>query len=167
MLVLVPLLTGQAWAERLTSAISDVTTISDVRGGSRVLFHWAPEFGRDVAVRKATLRFVPSGEPVARSLTVRVFPVTAPWAGPGDVSFDADVWSYGHLNLAEPGPVILDVTTVVKDLVEGGRDGHGFVIAADGAAEEGLTQADLARLSGLSSATIDVVWRKTSGAPVR
>lgn len=161
------LLTGPASAERLTSAVSDVTATSDSRGGSRVLFHWAPEFDRDVAVRKATLRFEPSGEPVARALTVRVYPVTAPWAGSGDVSFDADIWSYGHLNLADRGPVILDVTTVVKDLVEGGRRAYGFVVAADGAEEEGLSQADLARLAGLSNATIDVVWRKTSGAPAR
>lgn len=158
---------GQASAERLTSPITDVTAVSDARGGSRVLFRWAPGLGEDVAVRKATLRFEPSGDPVARALTVRVYPVTAPWAGPGDVSFDAGIWSYGHLNLAEHGPVILDVTTVVKDLVEGGRQGYGFMMAADGAEEEGLSQADVARLAGLSTATIDVVWRKTSGAPVQ
>lgn len=165
-LAVLSLFVGQASAERLTSQITDVTAVSDARGGSRVLFRWAPGLGGDVAVRKATLRFEPSGDPVARALTVRVYPVTAPWAGPGDVSFDADIWSHGHLNLADRGPVILDLTTVVKDLVEGGRRAYGFVIAADGAEEEGLSQADVARLAGLSTATIDVVWRKTSGAPV-
>lgn len=165
-LAVLSLFMGQASAERLTSPITDVTAVSDARGGSRVLFRWAPALDGDVAILKATLRFEPSGEPVARALTVRVYPVTAAWAGPGDVSFDADVWSYGHLDLAAHGPVILDMTTVVKDLIEGGRDAHGFMLAADGAEEEGLSQVDLSRLTGLSTATIDVVWRKTSGAPV-
>jgi hypothetical protein len=162
------LLAGQASAERLSRAVSDVTTTADGRGGSRVLLRWDPQLGEGVAVRKATLRFDRSGDAVARSLTLRVYPVTAAWAdGAGSVAFDTDLWSHGRVDLAESGPVIVDVTTLVKEMVEGGMRTYGFLIAADGAEEEGLRSADLARLAGLSSATIDVTWRKVPPAPRR
>jgi hypothetical protein len=145
----------------------DVAPTPDGRGGSGVFFRWSPELAEGAAVRRATLRFDRTGEAVGRALTVRVYPVTAAWSGNGPVRYDADLWSHAEVDLAESGPVVIDVTTVVKEIVESGFEAYGFVLAADGAEESGLTQADISRLAGLSSGTIDVTWRRVPGAPRR
>ncbi len=161
------MLAGPVAAERLSRVVTDVATASDGRGGAQVFFRWTPNLPSGAAVRKATLRFERSGEGVARALTVRVYPVTAAWSGTGPLRYDTELWSHAEVNLAEPGPVVIDVTTVVKEIVEGGFEAYGFVLAADGAEESGLTQADVSRLGGLSSGTIDVTWRRVPAAPRR
>ena len=158
---------GQAWAERVSRSVSDVTAASDRRGGSQVFFRWDSGLPDGVAVRNATLRFDRVAERGGRTLTVRVYPVTAPWAGSGEVVYDRELWSHAEIDLREAGPLVIDVTTVVKEIVEGGLRVHGFVLAADGAEESGLTQTDVSRLGGLSSAMIDVVWRRVPPAPRR
>lgn len=160
-------LAGPVAAERLSRGVTDVATTSDGRGGSQVFFRWSPELSAGAAVRQATLRFERSGEAVARAVTVRVYPVTAAWSGTGPLRYDPGLWSHAEIDLAEAGPVVIDVTTVVKEIVEGGHPVHGFVLAADGAEESGLTPAEVSRLGGLSSGTIDVTWRRVPAAPAR
>lgn len=155
-----------ASAERLSRPVSDVTVAEDARGGSQVLFRWDSPLPAGAAVRKAVLRFDRTGERVPRTVTLRVYPITAPWTdGRGAVVFDADVWSYARVDLSQAGPVVVDVTTVVKEVVEGGMRAHGYLVAVDGRGAQGLSPVELARLAGLSTASMDVTWRRLP--PVR
>lgn len=165
---LVGLLVTQASAERLTRAITDVTTVSrGVRGGSEIAFHWDPTIAQgDVAVRHAFLRFDLAGEPVDRTLTVRAYPVTSPWSvGSPNMTYDEALWSRAEIDLRGAGPVVIDLTTLVKEIVEEGQPYYGFVLTAGPGEADGLSEAEAARFAGLSSATMDVTWRRTPGRP--
>jgi hypothetical protein len=165
---LVAFLATQASAERLTRPVTDVTTVSrGVRGGSEIAFHWDPAIAQgDVAVRHAFLRFNLAGEPVDRTLTVRAYPVTSPWSvGSPNVTFDEELWSRAEIDLRRAGPVVIDLTTLVKEVVEEGQPYYGFVITAGPGEGDGLSEAETARFAGLSSATMDVTWRRTPEPP--
>jgi hypothetical protein len=160
------LLATQAMAERLVRPVTDVTTIGGPVGACQVAFRCDPTItGGNVAVRQALVRFDLQGEPEDRALTVRVYPVTAPWSfGVPRVVYDAELWSRTEVDLRHSGPVVMDLTNLVKEIVEHGMTSYGFVVAA-GPAAEGMTQGEAARFSGLSSATMEVTWRRTPESP--
>jgi hypothetical protein len=161
------LFVSTASAERLVRGVTDVTQSADERGGSRILFRWDPSVAEgDVAVRKAVLRFDLRGEAREESVTLRVHPVLSAWAdGRGTVVFDEARWSHAEIDLRRTGPVVIDVTNLVKEVVEEGLSTHGFLVRTDASHAEGLSASDLARLSGLSSGVIEVVWRKVPPRP--
>jgi hypothetical protein len=147
--------------------VTDVTQSQDERGGSRLLFRWDPQLaGGDVAVRRAVLRFDLSGEVQEKSVTLRIHPVTSPWAGGGGtIRYDEELWSHAEIDLRRSGRVVVDVTNLVKEIVEEGLTTYGFVVRADAGSREGFGAPDLAQFSGLSSGVIEVVWRKVPPRP--
>jgi hypothetical protein len=161
-MAVVALFAATATAERLARQVSDVTPTADPRGGSRILFRWDATLAEgEVAVRRAVLRFTLAGVAQETTLTLRVYPVTAAWSGgQGAVSYDADLWSHAEIDLRQSGTVGVDVTNIVKEIVEEGLTTYGFVIAVDGAGATGLAEGEVARFGGLSTGTMDVVWRR-------
>jgi len=166
---LVALIATPAHAERLTRGVTGVSTISGgIEGGSDIAFHWDPSVAEgNVAISKAVLRFTLAGQPVDGALAARVYPITSPWnEGAPSVTYDHDLWSRVELDLRGEGTVAIDVTNLVKEVVEEGQPYYGFVIARGPGEENGLSQAETARLAGLSSATMDVTWRLVPDRPV-
>jgi hypothetical protein len=127
-MAVVALFAATATAERLARQVSDVTPTADPRGGSRILFRWDATLAEgEVAVRRAVLRFTLAGVAQETTLTLRVYPVTAAWSGgQGAVSYDADLWSHAEIDLRQSGTVGVDVTNIVKEIVEEGLTTYGF-----------------------------------------
>jgi hypothetical protein len=156
-----------ASADRLVRGVTDVTTIEDLQGRAQVLFRWDPAIAEgNVAVWQALLRFEAEGDDEARALTLRVYPITSEWdAQSRHIAFDAELWSRAEVDLRRSGPVVVDLTVLVKEIVEHGMTAYGFVVLPDDG--EGLTPSDLASLGGLSSGTVEVSWRKVPAPPTR
>ena len=167
---LVVLSTGAATvarAERFVRPVTDVATVERLAGGSQIFFQWDPTIAEgDVAVRHAVLRFNLQGEPEAKTITLRVHPVTAPWSRGLPVVYDEELWSHKEVDLRLSGAVVMDLTTVVKEIAEEGVRSYGFLVEADAGEGDGLTSADLARLAGLSTGIVEVTWRRTPAPPV-
>lgn len=156
--------------------VSDVTAIQDASGNTRLLFHWEPALDAEhFAIRRATLRFDLGGEAESRSLRLRIHSITSRW-DPATVAWDRgwqtpggdvdeDIALSTSLDLGASGPVALDITSLAKDVLEGGAAFEGFLVTADPADGEGLRVDDAARLAGLSLARIELAYRKTPPPP--
>jgi hypothetical protein len=159
-------------ADRNTCPVADVAVIQNGEGAARVLFRCPEMLATDgVAIRRATLTipFVGLGE--ARSLNLQLHPVTANWnpltvdwttswtrAG-GD--FDDELYARTRVDLARGATTAtLDVTTIVKELVDAGMSADGFILSVVPHEGDGIRVADLARLAGLAGATLDLSYVK-------
>jgi len=164
-----------AGADTLTTAVRDVTVISDGNGSSHVLFDTA-SLGNlgNVAISRATITFSLSGSAVAERVSLRLHPVTSSWS-PGGASwtswsrpggdFDDGVYSRTELDLARSGTVSIDATSLLKEMIEGGMTAYGFILTEGSGGGNGLSTAAIARLQNLGSATLELHYRKTPPKP--
>jgi hypothetical protein len=171
------ILAAPASAERAARGITDVTAIHDGSGHARLLFHWDPAVDAEsFAIRRAILKFDLAGDTEARSLEIRVHPLSVPWDAstvtwtrgwtvPGG-DFDADRLSNSRIELGRgAGPVAVDVTNVVKEILEEKEPFHGFLVTAHPAEGVGLRGQDLFRFAGLTNASLELSWRKVPPKP--
>jgi hypothetical protein len=63
------------------------------------------------------------------------------------------------------GSVVLDLTVLVKEAVEGERPSYGFLITGDPAHGVGVPTADLASLQGLDAARILALYNRVGPRP--
>jgi hypothetical protein len=169
------LLIGSAAADELTRSITDVTTITDGLGSSRILFRLGSAIEvENIAIRKAVLHFRGSaaGE---RTVPLLVHPVTASWS-PGAVGwsagwsreggdYDEAVYARVEADLSSSSEVRIDVTGLMKELLESGLEADGFILTVDPRDGAGIASDDLSAFSGLSGATLEMTYRKSPPAP--
>jgi hypothetical protein len=156
-------------AETLRLAVKDVTTVQDGLGNSRVFFDMAdPGVLGDVAVSSASVQFDLAGSSRVGTLDLAVHPVLATWS-PGaatwSTDFDESVYDRTEVDLGRTGPVSLDVTLLVKEMLEAGVATTGFVLTAAVTEVPGLQSEDLSRLANLASGTVEIRYRRTPPRP--
>ncbi len=176
-MLMAALFTTPAIAEEAIRGIGDVTTIEDGEGHGRVLFlcdDLAPM--ENVAIWKAMLRFDLQGAPEDRTLALVIHPITRPW-NPGTVDwetgwtrpggdFDEELFARAELDLGRgSGRYSIDVTALAKEIVESEYVCHGFLATIDRSEGVGFLEADLARMEGLGTGSVEVHYRSTPPAP--
>jgi hypothetical protein len=166
-----------ASAESMSCSIGETGTIQSASGETRALFKVS---GLDrlgsVALRRATLTIPYTlSRAEDRRVELRVMPVTTDWSS-GSVSWDAGwtasggdcdeaLYARGVADFSSTsGSVTFDVTVAMKELLEEGASFYGFLVTGRGAAG-GLASADAAVVGQLASATLDLSYKTTLGAP--
>jgi hypothetical protein len=85
---------------------------------------------------------------------------TTSWTRPGG-DFDDELYARTRVDLARGATTAtLDVTTIVKEVVEAGMSADGFILSVVPREGDGICVEDLARLAGLASATLAVSYVK-------
>jgi hypothetical protein len=162
---------GEVESRDRTHAISDVTTIENEAGASRILFRIDQlDRLRHSLIRMAQLR-VPYtlASPDERTLELRIYPVTTAWTqgsvawdtgweNPGG-DFEADLYSPARVDLrSRTGTLVFDLTVALKEIVEGGMEDHGFLVSVRPSEADGIEADDLALFQNLASADLDVSY---------
>ena len=169
------LLVGIASAAELTRGVTDVTTIADGQGSSRMLFRLASAIEvPDIAIRSAQLTFTVSRAASERKVALRIHPVTTAWSAGaagwtgwsrdgGD--FDEDLFGRVEVDLSSSSEVRIDVTAVMKEVLEEGMQVDGFILTVDPREGAGIAAGDVSAFSGLSDATLEMTYRKSPPVP--
>lgn len=163
--ILVALAGAPSYGETLRLAVQDMTTVEDGAGNARILFKMAdPGNLGYVAISRASIQFDLTGTPRSGRLGLQVHPVTTTWS-PGAVAwstdFDESVYGRTEVDLGRSGPVSLDITLLVKEILESGATSLGFVLTTQPSETTGLQSADLSRFANLGSATVEIKYRRT------
>jgi hypothetical protein len=174
-LLLAALTFGTAGAMERTLTPSDVTVLQDGRGQSRLVFR-LPDIapGERIAVSSAQVVVSLAGAPAERRLRLRVHPLTrdwsggsatwtSPWSRPGG-DIDEDAYIAADVDLRS-GVAVLDVTPLVKEVVEEGWPAHGFLLTRDPADGVGVPAEDASRFGALSGATVSVRYVRVGPRP--
>jgi hypothetical protein len=151
-----------ASADPVQVPIAETGVISDRAGNTRILMKPGDLSAfEDRLITWAGLTFTLPGLPAARDLPVRVYPLTtdwsaatvtwdAPWGGAGgdfdDAYFDTVVVQAG----SREASLSLDVTSIVRAIVEGEYGRYGFLITVPSYDGEGFRPTDLATLGTLA-----------------
>lgn len=164
-----------AHADKISLPLQDVTTITDPESSAkRLLFRASLDLEGSVAVRRAYVR-VPLAVGSGESRTnLWVHPLTQSWStGATWSSFSEsggtyDDSMYGRATLAANSQedLFLDVTVMVKEILEYDAADQGFILTVDPAAGVGLTSAEASRLTNLAGATLVVEYRPVPAARV-
>jgi hypothetical protein len=141
-----------------------MTTVEDGAGNARIFFKMADPVSLGyVAISRASVQFDLTGTPRSGRLGLQVHPVTATWS-PGAVAwstdFDQSVYGRTEVDLGRGGSVSLDMTYLVKEILESGAASLGFVLTAHATEAMGLQAADLSRFANLGSATVEIKYRR-------
>lgn len=167
-----------AFAERAARTLSNVTTIEDAEGHSRILVSFSPGVNAEhYAIRQAVLKFNLAGEPSERAISLNIHPIKTAW-NPATVSwtngwrtpggdFDETMIAAAEIQLSRgAGPVAVDITRAMKEILENGEQWNGIIMTTDPREGIGIDSDDVARFSNLANATIDVSWRKVPPKPI-
>lgn len=166
-----------ATADRHHASLNSRATISH-GNASRLLFK-ADGIGAlgTVAISRARIEFDMAGDTADRVLYLRLCPVTTSWnaasvhwnngwrrAG-GD--FDEDLAAEMGVDLSrEGGKVVLDVTAILKEWLEGGAEFDGFLLSVQPReGGEGIRGEDVARFQSLGSGSLIVDYRNAAAPP--
>ena len=170
-------LVAPASGDRSESGVADVTVIENGEGAARVLFRCPPVHAAEgLAVRRATLTLSITGPSEARTVHLQVHPVTrewdprtvsweSGWSRPGG-DFDDELYARTRVALDRGATTAhLDVTSLVKEIVESGFVVDGFILTVAPRDGEGIRTEDLSRLEGLTGATFDLMYRAVPTIP--
>jgi hypothetical protein len=69
------------------------------------------------------------------------------------------------VDLSASSEVRIDVTAVMKEVLEEGLDVDGFILTVDPRDGAGIASDDLSAFSGLSGSTLEMTYRKSPPAP--
>jgi hypothetical protein len=175
------LVAGTGWGASSEGAVRDVAVIQDGRGAARILLRADAAITglADVAISQATLTVTTAGIPEARTLRLRVYPITttgwtlsASWTGGwsragGD--YDEEMFATADVDLSTgAGAAVFDVTSMLKEVLEAEMTADGFLITVDPVDGAGIPVTDLVRFGTLATATFDVRYRNVPpGRPSR
>ncbi len=167
---------GASFAE---SRIDPVTSFAAINDGtvSRCLVRVdLPGDLGPVAIARAELIFDLSGSSREGVIRLALHPVTTPWTAEsadwtsgwrvpgGDI--DPELISRTEVDLSQAvGEVRFDVTSILKEQAEAGGEYFGFLVTTQPEFGEGVRLADADRLAGLSSARLEVRYRKVTARP--
>jgi hypothetical protein len=174
----VALLTPPATAARITVPNAATAVISDGEGSSRVLIRpgdLAAVRGR--LVTSAFLSLTLPGEPAARNIPVRIYPLTSDWSS-GSVTWgspwteaggDVEV-AYYDTGVVKAGSrattLSLDVSPMVRAMAQGEIGEYGFLVTVPEYDGTGFRTADLATLGTLTAASLTIDYRSTTRVAV-
>ncbi len=160
-----------AHAERQIGGVTDVTPIVNESAEGRILLRLElPAFPENVAIRRAILFFDVPADVENRSLPLRVHPVTTSWnpstadwtsgwTRPGG-DFPEDLFARAELESGrEAGTGIIDLTALVKEVVEDGFEADGLLVTLDPNFGAGIREADLGLFASLSAGRLEISSR--------
>ena len=170
---------GHADAVGVSGTVRDVAVIQDGAGSTRILFRASSAVSdlSEAIVSKAHLTITTTGIADARTLRVRVYPVTTVgwnplgvswtgWSRPGG-DYDEELFASAELDFARGGATAsFDVTAILKEVLESGMTADGFLLTVDPADGTGIASGDLTRFGTLAAATLDVQYRRVPAALV-
>ena len=158
-------------ADEETKDLRTIRSIDDGEGSARILFRVSELAQLDgIAIRRATLRVPLQGQVDQRTINLRVYPVTTTWnegtvtwtngwTRPGG-DFDEEVFGRGTLELASGASELqLDVTGLLKEVVEMDLTSDGFIVSVAPGDGIGLDSDDVSRLR-LAEAEVEVRYRR-------
>ena len=138
---------------------------------------WSVEaLPQDARIERATLEVSLTGPVAEKSLTLQIHPITTPW-DPGIVNwesgwekpggdFDSGAYTRSEVDLSKGSATFgIDLTGLMKEILEDGRAANGFIVTVPSYAGEGIASSDLDWLAGFSSATLDLSYRIYSRPP--
>jgi hypothetical protein len=174
---LAALVFSSAGAMERTLTLQDFRVIQDGAGQARIAFR-LPEIPSDraIVVTRAQVAVTLPGAVRDRRLRLWVHPLTrdwnagsatwtSPWTRPGgDLDEEARVAVEVDLR---GNSAVFDLTPLVKEVVEEGRESHGFLLTRDPDDGIGIPIEDLDRFQGLSGATITVSYVRVGPRPSR
>lgn len=171
-------ITSSARAELVTSGVTDVTPFMKNAEEGRILMRLNfPTLAENAAIRRALLFFdYPAGADEGGVLPLRIYPVTTPWnAGAVDWEggwtrpggdFPEDLFARAEIELGRNGGTgIIDLTALVKEILEDGFVADGLLVTIDPNFGEGIRVADLAKLEGLASGRLEISSRAVPPRP--
>jgi hypothetical protein len=174
---LILLCASSASAERLTAEITDVTPILNESSEGRILLRWdLPNLAQNVAIRRAILVFDIPGGGDEKHLSLRIHPVTTSWnpvtvdwttgwTRPGG-DFPEDLFARGEIDVGRgAGSAAIDLTPLVKEILEDGFVADGLIITLDPNEGEAIRSADLPRFASLGSGRLEVSSRSVPLIP--
>jgi hypothetical protein len=148
-----------------------VAVIENGEGAARILFRGGGfEALANVAISRATLTVPVEGLAEDRAIELGIHAVTrawdpstvewrSGWSRPGG-DFDDELLSVARLDLrGGASEMAFDVTALLKEIVESGREAHGFILTVTPADGVGLRVEDLPRFAGLANAALEVKYR--------
>ncbi|MFN8179835.1 MAG: hypothetical protein U0167_18030 [bacterium] len=165
---------GAEWREM---PISDVRVISDGSGHVRLLVNPGSLLAlQGKFVEAAVLTLPMDGQILTRELDVRVFPITRSWES-GVVTWTTP-WSRAGGDVDErrmcaerladgerPTTLRLNISGIVREMVDGSIDCHGFLLGVARHQGAGFRPEELARFGGLQGLALRVkVWEGRSQA---
>ncbi len=161
---------GPAAADRAELPLGTATIISSEAGAARVLFR-APDLAAlgDPLIFSAHLEFTLPRAATGPETYVQVNAITRDWAT-GSVSWtspwtraggdrDDTYFRSGQVD-AEATALRLDVTSLVRAMVEGEIESYGFMLSVPYGVGEGFRAAELSRLGTLSAGRLVVEHRQ-------
>lgn len=164
-------------AARINRTATAAAVITDGAGNSRLLLRWdAAPTDEFIAVSRAILSFDLSGEATARTLSLHVYPVTAPWnpatvewtrgwAVPGG-DIDVEASAAADIDLSRgSGAVRIDMTDAIKATLEDRSEFHGLLITCDPSRGDGISTEDAARFANMANASIELSYRRVPAPP--
>lgn len=178
--------TGSAPAATLSVGLRDVATIDDGSGESRVLFRAAPfSLPSNAVISRATLTFSTTASPTRERIGLQVHPVAAvwdpatvdwstAWSRPGG-DYEEDFFGLSSVTLDRAGTASIDVTSVLKQVLEEGMFADGFILTVPGYGTRGLPSETVSRLN-VSGGSLSIAYRRVGqrtrtivepGTPVR
>lgn len=90
---------------------------------------------------------------------------TASWSRAGG-DFEETVFARAEVDLAQTGPVAVDVTSILKEVMQSKMPAYGFIVTTDPATKTaGLSAADMSRFQSFGLASLEVNYRTTPPRP--
>jgi hypothetical protein len=157
--------------------LSDVAWISNARGESRLLFR-LDDLGdlRNAVIGRAVLHLPLVGEVARRTMQVQVHPVLSSWDAAsvtwnggwerpgGDLHDELYVRRRVDLSRGEES-LAIDLTLLLKEIVEDGMEAEGFVLTVPPFEGDGLSVEDADQFMGVGQATLELAYRKVPNPP--
>jgi hypothetical protein len=164
------MVTSPAAAEKVSRSVVGVDTIEHESGVGRILFRADLDMeDENVAVRRALLRVPLASHEFSRAMTLRVHPVTTEWSRgsvgwttgwtrPG-ADFEDLLHGRTEVSRTSEGEIVVDISILVKEIIEHGAPNRGFILIRDPDEGLGLPASDLSGLGSLAGATVQIEWR--------
>jgi hypothetical protein len=155
--------------------LRDYTMIDNGKGEARALFrHDAVSLPANAVLSRAVLEFPYSAVGSAKTQELVVYPVATAWTASaadwndgwstagGDV--DESLGSRADVDFSTPGTAVIDVTSMMKEILENGTFADGFLLSVPSFAGEGLA---LDRAAGLdvTGGTLRISYRQVGHGP--
>lgn len=165
--------TANAGGRDFRGNVVEYAAIENGAGAARILFKVNAGMRdlENVAIWRATLKVPLAGDGSAEPLRIRVYPVGRDWnAGsvdwhsgwdrPGG-DFEREMYARGEISPVRGGTQELevDVTGLVKEIVEAGFPAYGFLVTVHPGDGEGLRLADVSRFGALTGAELEIRYR--------
>ena len=173
--VLVLLAAAGPWEDTHAASASlnvqDSAVIMNDRGEGRILIR-TQDIGdmRNAALGRAILILPLGGNTAQRTLHVQVHPVTrswdplgvtwnSGWSRPGGDYLD-DLYARCLIDLAGGAATVgIDVTSIVREILDGSVEAHGFLLTVPPHDGAGLLAADLARFQRVADGRLEIKYR--------